>query len=78
MKTKTAKEARVTVETVLDEAIEAAGAYLQSLARYREAARNHRDEGELGAVASALFLLKLKAESAYEQLDEFIESLPDN
>jgi hypothetical protein len=62
---------------MLDEAVEAAGEYLRALVQYREALRNARDEGELGAVSSALFLLKLKAEDAYEQLDKYLESLPD-
>lgn len=79
MRTKAAKEvpSRETMEVVFDEAVEAAGEYLQALARYREAVRNGRDQGELGSVASALFLLKLKAESAAEYVDEFVESLPD-
>jgi len=67
-----------TLEVVLEETVEAARDFEAKLKQMRALKPDDPDyEGRYGELAAAAFLLKLKAEAAYETLERVIEAEPD-
>lgn len=77
MKTKILlRELEEALDVVLNEVLEAAHGF-ESKARSLQALKHSGAEGQYGELAAAAFLLKLKAEAAYETLEQLIEAEPD-
>lgn len=79
MKTKTPlQEQQEALQVVLDEASEAARSFeLKTKKLHSLKPSDPNYEGRYGELAAAAFLLKLKAEAAFETLERIIESEPD-
>jgi|GEM_PF-2302589 len=72
------QELEEALEVVLDEVLEAARNFeskVKSLKNLKRSGSSY--EGHHGELAAAAFLLKLKAEAAYETLEQLIEAEPD-
>lgn len=81
MKTKTPpRELEEALEVILDEVLEAAHAFeskVKNLKTLKRSGSSSSYEGHYGELAAVAFLLKLKAEAAYETLEQLIEAEPD-
>ena len=79
VKVQNREELQAALPVILEEALEAAREFAESMQRFKELTPDQPDyASRYGELASAAFLLKLKAQAVHETLERLIEMEPDD